>query len=45
MNGWTITDPMLFFGIAGAVVAYIVYMMIRGYKARRTEVAGREREL
>jgi hypothetical protein len=45
MNGWTITDPRIFFGIAGLLVAYVFYMMIRRRKSERPGVASREIEL
>ena len=45
MDGWKVTDPWIFFGIAGAVVAYVIYMMIRRRKGERPDVASREPEL
>lgn len=45
MSGWTIKDPWIFFGIAGAVVAYVLYMMIRRRKGERPSAAGSELEL
>ncbi|MFO0890833.1 MAG: hypothetical protein U0790_17015 [Isosphaeraceae bacterium] len=45
MNGWIIRDPWVFFGIAGAVVGYVLYMMVRRRKGERTQSAGRELEL
>jgi hypothetical protein len=45
VSGWTITDPMIFFGVAGVVVAYVLYMMIRKRKGERPGGAGREVEL
>jgi hypothetical protein len=36
VNGWTITDPLIFFTAAGAVVAYVLYMIIRKRKGERT---------
>jgi hypothetical protein len=45
MNGWSITDPRVFFGIASAIVAYVLYMMIRKRKGERPGVASRETEL
>ena len=35
MKGWSVTDPGIFFGIAGAIVAYVLYMMIRRRKGER----------
>jgi hypothetical protein len=45
MNGWWVTDPLIFFGIAGAIVAYVLYMMIRKRKGERSEAASGEVEL
>ncbi len=45
MSGWAITDPRIFFGIAAAIVAYVLYMMIRKRKGERPGVASREIEL
>ncbi len=44
MTGWTITNPLIFFGVAGAVVAYVLYMMIRKRKGERSGAASREIE-
>jgi hypothetical protein len=30
-----VTDPWIFFGVAGAIVAYLLYMMIRKRKGER----------
>jgi hypothetical protein len=30
-----VTDPWIFFGVAGAVVAYLLYMMLRKRKGER----------
>jgi hypothetical protein len=45
VSGWTITDPRIFFGIAAAVVAYVVYMMVRKRKGERSPVAKGELDL
>ena len=45
MDRWTITNPWVFFGIGAAVVIYVLYMMVRGGKGRRTPLADREPEL
>ncbi len=45
MNRWWVTDPWIFFGAAGAVVAYVLYMMVRKRKGERSEVAGRDLDL
>ena len=43
-DGW-VTNPWIFFGTAGVIVAYVLYMMIRKRKGERAEVAGRELDL
>jgi hypothetical protein len=30
-----VTDPWIFFGVAGAVIAYLLYMMLRKRKGER----------
>jgi hypothetical protein len=45
VRGWSITDPRIFFGIAAAVVGYVLYMMIRRRKGERSPVASQELEL
>lgn len=45
MNGWMVKDPLIFFGVAGAVVAYVLYMMIRKRKGERAGSVNREPEL
>jgi hypothetical protein len=30
-----VTDPWIFFGVAGVIVAYLLYMMIRKRKGER----------
>ena len=45
MNGWSITDPRVFFGIASAIVAYVLYMMIRKRKGLRPGYEKSEPEL
>ncbi len=45
MSGWWVTNPWIFYGTAGAVVVYVLYMMIRKRKGERTGVAGGELEL
>ena len=45
MNRWIITDPWVFFGVGGAVVVYMLYMMVRRRKGERAGMANREREL
>lgn len=44
MTGWTITSPLIFFSVAGAVVAYVLYMMVRRRKGERS-AASREVDL
>ena len=45
MSGWIVRDPWVFFGVAGAVVAYVLYMMIRKRKGERPGHQGGEPEL
>jgi hypothetical protein len=40
-----VTDPRLFFGVAGLIVAYLLYMMIRKRKGERPGFRDREPEL
>ncbi len=45
MNRWAITDPWLFFGGAGALVAYLLYTMVRKRRGERVGEKTREPEL
>jgi hypothetical protein len=45
MNRWVITNPWVFFGLGGALVAYLLYTMVRRRKGERTGVPDREPEL
>ena len=45
MNGWMITNPWIFYGAGGALVAYLLYTMLRRRKGERLGVRGREPEL
>ena len=45
MNHWMVTDPWIFYGVAGAVVAYLLYMMIRRRRGERAGLADNEPEL
>jgi hypothetical protein len=40
-----VKNPWVFFGVCGAVVAYVLYMMVRRRKGERGGVANREPEL
>jgi hypothetical protein len=40
-----ITNPYVFFGVGGLVVAYLLYMMIRKRKGERPGTTVREPEL
>ena len=40
-----VKDPYVFFGVAGAIVAYLLYMMIRKRKGERPGSREREGEL
>jgi hypothetical protein len=41
----TVTDPWIFFGVAGAIVAYLLYMMFRKRKGERPGFREQERDL
>jgi hypothetical protein len=45
MNGWLVTNPWVFFGVGGAIVAYLLYMMVRRRKGERTGIPEQEPEL
>jgi hypothetical protein len=40
-----VKDPWIFFGVAGAILAYLLYMMIRKRKGERPGSRDREPEL
>ncbi len=40
-----VNDPWIFFGVAGVVVAYLLYMMIRRRKGERSGTPDHEPEL
>ena len=40
-----VKSPWIFFGACGAIVLYLLYMMIRKYKVAPAEVAERDSEL
>ena len=45
MNRFMVTDPWVFFGVGGAIVAYLLYMMIRRRHGERPGFAEKETEL
>jgi hypothetical protein len=45
MQRWDITNPWVFFGIGGVLVAYLLYTMVRRRKGERFGVREREPEL
>jgi hypothetical protein len=45
LERFAITNPLIFFGLASAVVAYLLYMMIRKRRGERPGFADREPEL
>ena len=47
MNGrfWIVNDPWVFFGASSALLAYLLYMMIRRRKGERPGSLDREPEL
>jgi hypothetical protein len=40
MDRFWITNPAVFYGIGGLVVAYVLYMMVVRRKGERSEAAG-----
>jgi hypothetical protein len=45
MGDWAVTNPWVFFGVGGMVVAYTLYMMIRRRKGERSGAADGEGDL
>jgi hypothetical protein len=45
MSQWMVKDPWIFYGLAGALVAYVLYMMIRRRKGERMGVAEKDTDL
>jgi hypothetical protein len=45
MNGMMVKSPWVFFGVGGALLAYVLYMMIRRRKGERAGMPDREAEL
>jgi hypothetical protein len=45
MNFSTVQNPWIFYGFGGALVMYLLYMMIRRRKGERGGMAEREPEL
>jgi hypothetical protein len=45
MDRFWITSPVVFYGIGGLLVAYVLYMMIVRRKGERSDLAGRGPEL
>jgi hypothetical protein len=45
MNRWTVTNPWIFYGLAGLVVGYVLLMMFTRRKGERPGVKHVEREL
>jgi len=35
MGRWVVTNPWVFFGVGGAVVGYLLFMMVRRRKGER----------
>jgi hypothetical protein len=40
-----VKDPLIFFGVSGAIVGYLLYMMIRKRKGERPGFKERENDL
>lgn len=45
MDRWWITNPAVFYGVGGLLVAYVLYMMIMRRKGEGSDLAGRGPEL
>jgi hypothetical protein len=45
LNPWIITNPYVFYGISGLLIAYVLFTMIRKRKGERPGQEGREPEL
>jgi hypothetical protein len=45
MQNWSIKDARVFFALAAALVAYILYMIVRRRKGERAGQGKREAEL
>ena len=45
MNQWSITNPWVFYGVGGALVAYLLYTMVRRRKGDRIGVRKGEPDL
>ena len=45
MNIWIVKNPWIFYGVGGALVAYLLYMMFRRRKGERGATSDRELEL
>jgi hypothetical protein len=42
---WQVKNPVIFLGVSGAIIAYLLYMMIRRRKGLRPGEKNREPEL
>jgi hypothetical protein len=45
MNIWIVKNPWIFYGVGGALVVYLLYMMFRRRKGERGPTSDRELEL
>jgi hypothetical protein len=45
MNFWIVKNPWIFYGVGGALVLYLLYMMFRRRKGERGGIREREPEL
>jgi hypothetical protein len=45
MNIWIVKSPWIFYGVGGALVVYLLYMMFRRRKGERGATSERELEL
>ena len=44
-NSWLVTNPWTFFGVAGLIVIYLLYIIIRKRKGERPGLKDSELEL
>jgi hypothetical protein len=45
MNHWVVTNPLVFYAAGGALLVYVLYMMIRRRRGERAGAREREAEL
>jgi hypothetical protein len=45
LNRWAVTSPLVFFGAGGAILIYLLYMMMRPRKGQRAGATERDTDL